>query len=245
MSLQAQSNLPSEAVLPDAPSVAIRNSSGNKATDTNPTLDSRPDAVAPEELGLTWTTAQVSGEDRRDQTPLSVRDKFQIFVANSYSSSTISAMALSAQTPNILSSADEQRRSFSKRYAAAYADTQSNAFFEDFLIPTLTHQDPVYHREALGTTGERVKYAMTRVFIARKDNGGNTFNSSSVAGAFVASAVHNAYHPYDNTSADGTINRALGRLVTRVGMNVVREFWPDVRQHFHGRIGAMMQAYKP
>lgn len=154
-------------------------------------------------------------------------------------------MAISVQTPNILSSADEQHRNLAQRYAAAYADTQSNAFFEDFLIPALTHQDPVYHREALGTIRDRVSYAMTRVFIARKDDGGSTFNSSSVAGAFVASAIHNAYHPYDTPSADGTVNRALGRLATHVGMNVVREFWPDVRRHFHGKIGAVMEAYKP
>ena len=155
-------------------------------------------------------------------------------------------MAFTAQTPGILRSADqEQHWNVGQRYAAAYVDTQSSAFFEDFLIPALTHQDPLYHREALGSTRDRVRYAMTRVFIARNDKGGSSFNTSSVAGAFVSSALHNTYHPYNNTSADGTMNRALGRLATRAGMNIVREFWPDVRRRFKGRVGAMMEAYKP
>jgi hypothetical protein len=233
-------------VLPDAPSMALKNPSAvagpeNKAGALNQTADSQADV---EELGLTWTGSQ-SATGKRAWEPLSVGEKFQLFVGNSYSSSTLTALAISAHTPSILSSADEQHRNLGRRYAAAYADTQSNAFFEDFLIPALTHQDPVYHRQALGTISTRVSYAMTRVFVARKDDGGSTFNSSTVAGAFVASAVHNAYHPYSNASADGTVNRALGRLATRVGMNVVREFWPDVRRHFHGRVGAMMEAYKP
>jgi hypothetical protein len=242
----AQTPVAVENVLPDAPSVALKSTiavAENKAGVPKQTEDFQANV---EELGLTWTgSGSQTSQGKRVWKPLSMGEKFQLFVGNTYSSSTLTALAISAHTPSILSSADEQHRNLGRRYAAAYADAQSNAFFEDFLIPALTHQDPVYHRQALGTIGGRVNYAMTRVFIARKDDGENTFNSSSMAGAFVASAVHNAYHPYNNASADGTVNRALGRLATRMGMNVVREFWPDVRRHFHGRVGAMMEAYKP
>lgn len=226
------------SVLPDAPSASIKNPTAIFESADNQA------AGKSESLSVAWSP--VTGEQDHIYKPLSIGQKFQMFLENSYSSSTITVTALSAQAPSLLHVADEEQHwNLGRRYAAAYVDTQSSAFFENFLIPALTHQDPLYHREALGTVRSRVSYAMTRVFVARSDKGGSSFNTSSVAGAFVSSAIHNAYHPYNNSSADGTVNRALGHLATRAGMNIVREFWPDVRRRFHGRVGAMMEAYKP
>lgn len=175
--------------------------------------------------------------------PLSMEEKFQRFVRNSYSSSALATTALSAHIP--LSFGDEQQRNFAQRYAAAYADAQANAFFQSFLIPAVAHQDPRYVSAATGKFSHRLAYASTRILIGRSDNGANTFNTAAVAGAFVAAAVSNAYHPYHNRGVEGTLNRALGHLVSQVGMNILGEFWPDLRRKFNGRLGALLDGYQP
>ena len=232
--------------LPDAPSsvaksIAVKNETSS-SLESNEVQGSAVEE--PKNLSLIWSPHGLRSENSVWK-PMSVGAKFQRFVGSSYSSATLAAAAFSAQNPTMLGWTNERSWNVGQRYAAAYADTRSNAFFEEFLIPSLTHQDPVYHRDAVGNVRGRASYAMSRVFIARKDNGGSTFNTSSVAGAFIASEVNNAFHPYENFSASRTMNRALGHLATRAGMNVVREFWPDFRQRFHGRLGKMMEAYKP
>lgn len=176
---------------------------------------------------------------------LSASEKFDLFVQNSYSPSALMFTAASAQTLHAVPFFQERPRDFGHRYAAAYADAQSSAFIENFLVPALMRQDPRYFRGSTGTIHGRVGYAMSRVFITRSDDGGNTFNTSGIAGAFLSAAVHNAYHPYYDRSLDGTVSRALSRLASRAGMNVVREFWPDLRQKSKGRLARMMAAYNP
>jgi len=184
-------------------------------------------------------------QDLPEWKALSPAQKFDLFVQNSYSSSTLAVTAASAQKVYVGHWFAERPRALGQRYAAAYADAQSSAFIENFLVPALMRQDPRYFRSSSGTIRGRLGYAMSRVFITRTDRGSNAFNTSGIAGAFLSSAVRNAYHPYYNRSLDGTMGRALSRLASRVGMNVVREFWPDLRRKSKGKLAAAMAAYEP
>ena len=184
-------------------------------------------------------------QDLPEWKALSPAQKFDLFVQNSYSSSTLAVTAASAQKVYVGHWFAERPRALGQRYAAAYADAQSSAFIENFLVPALMRQDPRYFRSSSGTIRGRLGYAMSRVFITRTDRGSNAFNTSGIAGAFLSSAVRNAYHPYYNRSLDGTVGRALSRLGSRVGMNVVREFWPDLRRKSKGKLAAAMAAYEP
>ena len=208
------------ATLPNAPSSLL-------GSTTVASLLTETTTVEVKTLNVIWPgTARQADRDPQKAT---VKAKFRRFLGSSYAPSTLGTTGYYAEAFHAFGPGKEQRWSLGQRYAAAYADTQSNAFFEDFLVPSLTHQDPIYHRGVIGSTAGRFTYAISRVFVASDDDGGSSFNTSSVVGAFISSELHNAYHPYGNLSASGTAGRALGRLATRAGMNVVREFWPDVR----------------
>ena len=213
--------------LPDAPSAAL------------------PDRQQESAQEKSFVPFAPRSQDLPEWKALSPAQKFDLFVQNSYSSSTLAVTAASAQKVYVGHWFAERPRALGQRYAAAYADAQSSAFIENFLVPALMRQDPRYFRSSSGTIRGRLGYAMSRVFITRTDRGSNAFNTSGIAGAFLSSAVRNAYHPYYNRSLDGTVGRALSRLGSRVGMNVVREFWPDLRRKSKGKLAAAMAAYEP
>jgi len=70
------------------------------------------------------------------------------------------------------------------------------------------------------------------VLVTRTDSGGTRFNFSEVLGNGVMASLGNAYYP---------ANRGFGDTMERMGMqvgtdafsNVLKEFWPDVKRHFH------------
>ena len=190
------------------------------------------------------------GEDKAHATPgpwapLSARQKLDLFVWSSYAPSTLVATALSAQSLTLETLDRPRHGDFSQRYLGAYAAVQSSAFIENFLVPALMRQDPRYFRAGDGNIRHRVGYALSRILVTRNDEGDNVFNSSGIAGAFLSSAVSNVYQPYRAHSVDRTLASAAGRLASRAGMNVLREFWPDLRHRSKGKIAILMTAYHP
>jgi hypothetical protein len=177
--------------------------------------------------------------------PLSARQKLDLFVWSSYAPSTFVATALSVQSLTLETVDRPRHGDFSQRYLGAYAAVQSSAFIENFLVPALMRQDPRYFRAGDGNIRHRVGYALSRILVTRNDEGDNVFNSSGIAGAFLSSAVSNVYQPYRAHSVDRTLASAAGRLASRAGMNVLREFWPDLRHRSKGKISILMTAYQP
>jgi hypothetical protein len=216
--------------LPDAPSATLDFDA--RGSNTEPLVKLSKAGLARPELASDWR-------------PLSSDQKFHLFIENSYASSTFIAAAISAQTFRLARLTHQCGGECSRGYVAAYADGRSNAFIETFLIPALMRQDPRYFRDGDGTIRHRVGYAMSRVLITRNDHGENVFNSSGIAGAFLSSAVRSAYHPYLNRGLDEAVTGALSRVASHAGMNVLREFWPDLRRKSKGRLATLTALYQP
>ena len=64
-----------------------------------------------------------------------------------------------------------------------------------FILPTVFHQDERYFAMGEGGFWKRSTYAATRIFIARKYNGDNTFNVSEVLGRGIAQGISTTYYP--------------------------------------------------
>ncbi len=74
---------------------------------------------------------------------------------------------------------------------------------------------------------------MSRVLVARGDNGQAQFNISKVAGAVSAGLISTRwYQPPDDTVGRG-FGRAGVSLAVSAVTNVLREFWPDIRRKLH------------
>lgn len=124
---------------------------------------------------------------------------------------------------------------YGKCYGAALLDANISGFVGDYMMPSILHQDPRYFRLGQGSVGGRLFYALTRVFIMRKDAGGWTFGSGAMMGTLATGALSNLYYP----KADRGWGLSLSRMGIDLGgaaiFNCEAEFWPDIVGWFKGK----------
>ncbi len=120
---------------------------------------------------------------------------------------------------------------YAHRYGTSYADEAIGNYMTEGILPVLFHEDPRYFRMAHGPKGKRVWYAATRIFVTKTDSGGTSFNFSEVVGNSIAAAVGNAYYPGETTAWDN-VSRLAQELATDSISQVLKEFWPDIKQRY-------------
>ncbi len=170
--------------------------------------------------------------------PLTVKQKFKLFVRETVDPATFAGAAMGAG----LSQADKDDPqygngggAYADRFGAAYADIATQNFFGDFLLASVLHEDPRYFRRGPEYHfWYRVGYAMSRIVVTRKDSGGNTFNYSGIIGMSMGIALSNAYYPSRSVNAPEFGARVETSLISAALGNLLPEFWPDIRQKvFH------------
>lgn len=181
---------------------------------------------------------RVPGETPVGQRPyerLTTGQKFTVFVKQIYSPYTLGTVAfnaLQAQASGSWYMYGGGMEGYGKRYGASLANQESGVFFGWFLYPTLFHQDPRYPYRGTGGFFDRAGYAMSRVLITRGDSGRQQFNYSHVSATFTAAGLANTYYPRNLRTFGNTMGNAGMGLVSDAGMNLLREFWPDMRKKF-------------
>jgi hypothetical protein len=166
---------------------------------------------------------------------LSKRQKFNVFLHHTYSPYTFAGAAFDAglaQATGSWHSYGGGMEGYGKRFGASLADSESGGFFGRFLFPVLLHEDPRYLRSTSQDTMPRIGYALSRVLVTRDDHGNKRTNLSLILSVFASSGLGNTYYPREERGFGDTAARAGGDLVSAAGMNVLREFWPDIKQKF-------------
>jgi hypothetical protein len=117
------------------------------------------------------------------------------------------------------------------RFATASADQVIGNMMTEALIPAAFHQDPRYFMlgPGNGTRKHRLWHAVNSILVAPMDSGRKTFNFSEWGGNAAATAISNAYYPDNRTAGDNT-EKWLVSIATDTFSNVMKEFWPDVKQ---------------
>ena len=188
---------------------------------------------------ILWIIPNFKAVDTNTQLPpLSVKQKFWLATQDStdYSSFIYTGMVAGIAMANKSEPSFEQGAGgYGIYYAHAYADGFIENFMVEAIVPTLTKEDPRYYTLGHGGFFKRSGYAVSRLFITRRDSGGQTFNFSEIAGAGAAAGISNAYYPPGNTWVK-TYQR-WGSQVLQDGLgNLLKEFWPDIdRAIFHNK----------
>ena len=139
---------------------------------------------------------------------------------------------------------NDQRWSWPRSYTAALAERESNAFFGRYLFPVLFDQDPRYHGSESNGIMPRAMYATSRVFITRKDDGRRTLNTSYLLSTLLTSSLANVYkHPWDR-NAPNTFADMGSTIGSDAGLNLAREFWPQLRETLSGHTPKMFKKLK-
>jgi hypothetical protein len=121
---------------------------------------------------------------------------------------------------------------YAKRYGVVFADQTIRAYLTQGILPTVLHQDIRYFRNGKGTKWSRTRYAITRVLVTRTDSGTWRFNTSEIAGNALAASIANAYYPDSERNAGRTFKGFGYSVGIDAGLNVFKEFWPDLRKKF-------------
>src|SRR5579863_1954641 len=212
------------ATLPDAPTSATQKSDSTEGQQTK------------RMFGVVPNFAAVSADTQLP--PLTARGKFWLATQDSVDySSFIWAGMLAGQSMALKSYPELHQglKGYGRYYWRAFADQASGAYFTEAIIPALTHEDPRYYTLGHGGFFHRAGYALAQVVVTKTDSGGRSFNYSEIVGNGLEAGLSNLYYPPEERSLHNTAVNYVAQLEAASLNNLVREFWPDIRQKFFRR----------
>lgn len=109
-------------------------------------------------------------------------------------------------------------------------------FFGTFLIPSVMHEDPRYHRMPRASVRRRILHAFAATVLAQNDAGHTIPNYSNLLGMPICSELGNLYVPGLHTNGPSTVARTLTGYATLPADNLITEFLPDVARRIHVRV---------
>ena len=170
--------------------------------------------------------------------PLGVSGKFRLAVANVSDPFAIATTALDSEFGDATDGHTRLRTGiagFGQRFGSAMAGQATSEMLSTFLISSIFHQDPHYHRNPGGPTLRRIGKALAYVVVTRSDSGKRMFNFAEVLGTTSSTLLEGSFHPEWERGPGA----AAGRIAISVGSdaawNLMTEFLPDVARHLNPR----------
>jgi hypothetical protein len=163
--------------------------------------------------------------------PLSTKQKFELFADESVAPSRFISSAAGSgisQARNSLDAYGQEIGGYGKRFGSSMATAAANNFFGTFLLSSLLHRDPRYFVALRGGPGHRIGYALSRIVIARGDDGKDAANWPGILGPLLAESLANSYLPVKEQTAGGTFQRYGLRIGLNTASNALREYWPTI-----------------
>ncbi|RXH58864.1 hypothetical protein [Granulicella sibirica] len=117
----------------------------------------------------------------------------------------------------------------------SFSQDVTGEFFGTFLIPSLFHEDPHYHREPGAPFRHRLVHALSRTIIAQHDDGSSMPNYAVLFTYPISAEISNLYVPGVHGNGPSTVERIATGLATDPVNNLITEFLPDVARHINTR----------
>ena len=159
--------------------------------------------------------------------PLNARQKFQLSAKSTFD-------PMSFLTAGIVASLEQAHGDFpgfgpgapgfGKRYAAAWGTTLIGHTIGFAILPSVLRQDPRYFYMGTGSKKARAIHAIASSFLCRGNSGHTQFNTSHIAGNFIAGYIARAYYPDQNNSLTLAVDNTLIGIAGTSGVNLFREF---------------------
>jgi hypothetical protein len=127
-------------------------------------------------------------------------------------------------------------KGYGKYAGVSFTQDMTGEFFGTFLIPSIAHQDPHYHRMPKATIKRRIAHAIYQIAWTQGDNGNGMLNYADLLGFAIDDEISNLYVPDRETDAPATASRYGIALATAPIDNFITEFLPDVASHIHVQI---------
>jgi hypothetical protein len=166
-----------------------------------------------------------------DPNPLGPKLKFKLFVDQSIAPFHFVTSAAGAgidQARNALPGYGQGMSGYGKRFGSSLATAASTNFFGTFVLSSMLRRDPRYFVTLHGGFGHRVGYALSRIVVARTDDGKDAANWAGMLGPLLAESLANSYLPVKEQTAGRTFQRYGLRIGLNTASNALREYWPTI-----------------
>ena len=185
---------------------------------------------------MTWARRYDRFVDGPHDKPLTPKDKAWLAVRNvadPINNLTILATSAIAVGSDSHSPYGPGMAGWGRNVGVNFTQGMTGEFVGTFLISSIAHQDPHYHRMPNAGILHRIGHGILQVAWTQGDNGKGMLNYANLVGFAVEDEIGNFYVPGRQTNASATALRYGTALAfTPIG-NFVTEFVPDVAGHIH------------
>jgi hypothetical protein len=213
-----------------------------QSTSSSPSLPTAPEAQAPEQrsdsqgkqseriLGVIPNYRAVSADTKLP--PLSFKGKFKLATEDSFDYSSLLVAGFTAgisQAKNQTPEFHQGGAGYARYFWHSFADQAVGNYFTEFIVPSVTREDPRYYTRYHGNFIRRTGYSVSRLFVTRTDSGGETFNFSEIIGNGAGAGISDLYYPRQERTWTKTGQKWATQVALDGLFNVLKEFWPDIR----------------
>jgi hypothetical protein len=185
---------------------------------------------------VNWYARFLDGPQVKPMTPkekawLAVRnvaDPFNTLTILGSSAIAVGADSHSAYGPGI--------PGWGRDVGVSYTQDMTAEFFGTFLIPSLVHQDPHYHRMPQASMKRRIAHVLYQIAWTQGDNGEGMVNYADLVGFGIDDEIGNLYIPGRQTNAQASFERYAAALALAPTDNAITEFLPDIARRIHVRV---------
>jgi hypothetical protein len=185
---------------------------------------------------INWYDRFVDGPQVKPLTPL---EKAHLAVRNlidPYNLLTIAGVAGISVAANSHSPYGPGMPGYGRYVGVSFTQDMTGEFFGTFLIPSIVHQDPHYHRMPNAPIPRRIVHAISQVAWTQGDNGKGMVNYADLVGFAIDDEFGNFYVPGQQTNLRASAERYAIDVATAPIDNFITEFLPDVARRIHVRV---------
>jgi hypothetical protein len=185
---------------------------------------------------IDWYDRFVTGPDVMRFSP---EQKFRLAVTNiinPFNLGTIVAEAGISVAANSHTAYGPGFGGWAKLSGTSLTQDMTDQFFGTFLIPSITHTDPHYHRRPDLSMPRRIWHCLDQIVWQRDDNGGHTLDYSELVAPVFDIGVSNLYVPGLETHFSADAERYGVGLATAPIDNFITEFLPSIASHIHTHV---------
>ena len=117
-----------------------------------------------------------------------------------------------------------------------FTQDMTDQFFGTFIIPTITHTDPHYHRLPDQSIPRRFLHSVEQIMWQSDDSGRHTYNYSQIVTPVFDIAISNLYVPGLETNFSADAQRYAMSLAMAPVNNLITEFVPSIASHIHTHV---------
>jgi hypothetical protein len=187
----------------------------------------------PVQLIVTEKSRPLSSHEKGILAAKDLADPFNILVITAGAGFSIAANPHSAYGPGF--------EGWGKLTGYSFVEEAQGEFIGTYMISSLTHEDPRYHRMPEASIKRRIGHALIHTVWTQHDNGSPMLNYETLLTYPASAELSNLYVPGVQTDIKSTGRRvAIGLATDPIG-GIIAEFLPDFAKRIHVRVVFMQQ----